>query len=60
MGRPKTKRPVTKPNQLVLRLSDKTIQQIKDIVASSPFPTTRVGVIESLIAERHERMKVKK
>lgn len=60
MARPLTKRPITKTNQLVLRLTDKTIAQLKDIVASSTFKTTRVAVVESLIATAHSNLKVKK
>lgn len=60
MAAPKTKRPVTKTNQLVLRLTDKTIQQLQDIAASSIFKTSRVAVIEHLIAAAHEKLKVKK
>ena len=57
MARPYKSRPITKTNQLVLRLTDKTIQQLREIVASSTFATTRVAVIERAITDLHERVK---
>ncbi len=60
MPRTYKSRPITKVNQLVLRLNDKTIRQLEDIVSSQPFKTTRVAVIESLIDDEHAKLKGKK
>lgn len=60
MARPYKQRPVTKTNQLVLRLNDDTVRQLKEIVASSPFRTSRVAVIEHLIYVAHGKLKKEK
>lgn len=60
MPRAYKQRPVTKTNQLVLRLTDETVRQLKEIVASSPFRTSRVAVIEHLIYAAHGKVKKEK
>lgn len=59
MAKPKPRRPVTKTEQLVLRLTKRTTSQLAEIVASASFKTTRVAVIEHLIYEAHSKLKEK-
>lgn len=59
MARPYAQRPTLKTEQLVLRLTKTTIKQLTDIIASSQFKTTRVAVIEGLIANEHVKLKEK-
>ncbi len=60
MAKQNTKRPTTKTEQLVLRLTKETTAQLAKIVASAPFKTTRVAVIEHLIAEASNKVKEKR
>ncbi len=59
MAKPNTKRATTKTEQLVLRLTKDTTAQLARIVASASFKTTRVAVIEHLIAEAAGKLKSK-
>lgn len=57
MARPKTKRVVTKPHQIVTRLSDERLKKLDDIIEWTPYDVKRVNVIERAIDELHASMK---
>lgn len=60
MARTYAQRPVTKPNQLVLRLSNDHMRKIHEIIGMSGFDLKRTAAVERAIDELHEKMAANK